>query len=344
MKNNNFSKVLTFGILPLLLLPACDLFKSNTGASLDETPAASGTRVSGAVIEFNGKPEITAQEFKDTIFLFMQAQPQLEQLLPILPREQIKQMFRQIAEGLRNEREIVKEVHALGLDNTAEYLKQEKQVMDAVKRDLAVRTYQNSILKEASISEADARKYYDENRAKPVFKRPPFMKSMGGVTAEIVTVNTEKEAKDLAEQAKSGNLDAAAKAAKKNVTKLDDVSFQTPNVDAALRNKLMTIKQFPTVDHVKGNDGKFYVFKAVKKTDEAFANFDEVKEQVKEVMSGERFNETLTQRIAQLNDKYKAEINDAVLDQIINEFLPTAAVPAESEETEAEEKPRAQQA
>lgn len=262
------------------------------------------------VVTIDGKPVITADEYNQSIELLAQAQPAFAQVLPFMSPEQQEPIYLQIAETLAAERVMQEAVKRSGADKTKEYQENARRVHESVDRDLAVRTFQNELAKQIVINDDEAREYYEMNKDKnQVFKRPPFA-TQGGVVARAVHVANEKEGNDLAQRAlKVKSLEAAARDTKKEVRDLGIVNTQSFAIDNALRAKISIMKKFPAIEVVRDSSGDFFVVEGIRREETGTASFDSVRDRVKEVMLGERFNDALMKKIDELKREYRVEVN-----------------------------------
>lgn len=334
----------------LVFLPGCkitDWFKEKFGCPQCVAPVAISTdtrtgdkKVSGeAVITLNGRPVITADDFEKSFQLLMQSQQGLMQVIPMMAADQRIQIFQQLAENMAGEQASYQAIKDQGIDKTPEYQENARMIHEAVDRDLAARTFQTELLKKVTITDADAKNYYEKNADKnPYFKRPPFVAGSLSVKAVAVTFDSEKEAQAFASKAKSGDFDTAARDIKKTIKNLGLVTAQT-DLDNAVKAKILAVKQTPQVEVVKGLDNKFYVVKMTEKQEPKLVPFDKVKDQVREVMLAERFQDLYTKEIEKLKKQYNITINQDYIKKLAARFEPQQATP--QEEQAAPAKPKA---
>lgn len=324
----------------LAFLPGCqvaDWFKEKFGCSscvTESMSTASGADKkidsSEVVISIGGNPVVSLDDFAMSMQLLMQSQQGLMQILPMMPEEQVAQLVQQIAENLAAERVAGEWVRRQGIDKTPEYQQNARMIHEAVDRDLAARTFQAEVSKKVSISDADAKAYYDKNKdSNPYFKRAPFVQGTVSARASSVACSSEKEAKDLVAKVKNNDLNAAALEMKKTVKDLGTVTAQS-DLDNAVKAKILGSKSAPAVEIVKGLDGKFYVVKVSSKQEPQAAPFDAVKESVKELMMAEKFQELFMQEIEKLKKEFGVTINQENLKKIVAGIKP--AQPAQVEE------------
>lgn len=259
------------------------------------------------IVTIGGKPSVTADDFHKSLQLLMQTQQALQQVLPFMAEDQQLQLFQQIAENLAAERVAAEWVHRQGLDKTPEYQETARMVHDAVDRDLAARTFQAELVKKIDITDAQAKKYYEENKDKnPYFKRPPFTSGSASAKASGIVFDSEKDAQDFLAKAKK-DFDAAAKENRKTIKDFGQVTAQS-DIDNALKAKILNGKA-PSVELIKGLDGKYYVVKIISKQEPQVAPFAEVNDKVKELMLSEKFQELFTKEIEKLKKEYGVTIN-----------------------------------
>lgn len=261
------------------------------------------------VVSFEGKPVVSGEDYERNFQQILQAQPALKDMLPYIPEEQQDQMFGQMAESMALEKLMLRWVKDSKLDQDAEYRRNAKRVHEAVDRDLALRAFENELLKEIVITDDEGKKFYDENKATDAaLQRPPFALAQGGVKAQGVEFANEKEAREFAIKAKVGDFAKLAKDAKKTPNDYGSVNQQS-FIDNNVKSKILEATKFPSVEVVKGTDGKFRVVKIAGKQEPKYADFEKVKDQIKQVLTGKKFNDLYTKKMAELKDKYKVEIN-----------------------------------
>jgi hypothetical protein len=302
------------------MLPACKPFEWGKGKGGCSCPheAEEELKLEGiepsalreTVVSIEGKPAVTGEDYERSFQIILENQPALKDMLPYIPEEQKDQMFGQLLEGMAMEKLMQRWVKDSGIENQPEYRRNAKRVHEAVDRDLALRAFENELLKEIKISDEEARRYYLENRTTdPMFQRPPFLIAPGGVKAKAIEVSNEKEARDLADKARKSSLAAAAKEIKKQVT---DYGLVNPHsfIDADVKSKILETTNFPSIEVIKGSDGKYRVVEVISKQEPKYAEPDaHVIEAAKQVLTSKRYSELSAQRLAELKDKYKLEVH-----------------------------------
>jgi hypothetical protein len=362
MNSRYLSKALL--VSSIALLPACsitDWFSKHTPCTDCDGKHTStiGAPVQAALpvqteldrevlVSFDNKPAVTAADYEKNIQLLSNVQPAFKDMLPFMPADQQDQIFEQIAENLATERIIQEWVKRGGIDKTPEYQENARQVYEAVNRDLAMRAFEQDIIRHITITDEDAQKYYEENKDKlPIFKRAPFVASLGGVRAQTVTAANEKEANDIADKARKSSLAAAAKEAKKTVDDLGLVTTQSTSLEPDVKVKVLAIKKFPDVIVVKSGKNQWKVIEATARQEPQQAPYDEVKDQVKQILLRDKFTDAYNKKMAELKSEFKVSVNKDYLKKRKRPTppeLPTQTAPAgeaQAPETVKPEEPQA---
>lgn len=224
-------------IMPVLLvLPACDWFASSQGKTKKVEKKVNSEESSQEVlITISGKPRVTVDDFQKSLSILKQAQPMLDQMIHVMPEDQQRLLYMQIADSLASQELVETYVQNQGWSETEEYKRNAQQMHEDLDRELASRELQQRLVKTISVTDSDAKKYYEKNKKTNQFlQRPPFM---------------TKPAKD-------------------------------------------------------GKSAEY-------------AQFDVVKDQVKEVVMGEKFQRSYMQKIEELKNKYSVDINKDYLESLI---------------------------
>ena len=179
------------------------------------------------------------------------------------------------------------------IDKSASYQEDLKRGTDLLQKQLALKYFSEEYPKIAKfdVTDAQARAWYDENKDKV----EPLILSRGGVSAQAVYFDNAEDAKTFYEKVKGNpaGFDATAKEQKLTVRSLKDVSEQSMDVDAAVREKLTKVKNFPSVELIKSNN-KTVVVKAISKEQPKYQPFETFRDKIKEQL---RMQELFTKGI-----------------------------------------------
>ena len=253
--------------------------------------------------------------YERMLAMIIETQPTLRDMLPYLPENQKEQIYAQLLETIALERIIMRAVEESGIRDREEYKKNARRVHESVDRDLAINAFQNELLKEVALSDEDMRNFYDANRSTDaLFQRPPFVTTMGGVKAEAFEVKSQKIARELADKARSSGFSAVARELKKKVEDYGLVTQQSM-IDRDIKEAIFKVTSFPKIEIVRASNGKYFVVSVKSKQETVYADFDAVKDAVKQVMTGKKFNELYQNRIAELKDKYQVVLHKEYLEK-----------------------------
>jgi hypothetical protein len=285
-----------------------------------EKSTSQANKDASVVVTAGGEAIVTEEDFKQSLDAIAQANPGMLEVLPMMPKEQQQQMYNQILESLvaqHLEKQYVKEQK---LDQTQDYKKNRKQLLEQVEQLLADNAFKNDILENVSVSEKDAQAYYDKNKAsEDQFQQPPFLKAQGGTKAHVVRVASKKAANDLAEQARqSGNLKQAAKDAGKKVDDLGVVTQESSEPSYEVVSKINEMKKLPNVVVVESDD-VYYVAKGLSKAKPEYAKFADVKDEVLQAVKNERFQKQYMEKLESLKKKYDVSVNQAFVNSLMNQ-------------------------
>jgi hypothetical protein len=160
-------------VASLAVLPGCDSFKSCSSCST-HTNAGSGE----VVITLGGSPLIKSENFEKKLAMIYQARQGIEAFIANMPEEEQLKVYEQIANGLVAEQLILDYVKKNKLDQAADYRELADQAHRQLEVDLALRAFQNALVKEVQdkITDEEAAKFYADHREKmPIFQQAPFL-------------------------------------------------------------------------------------------------------------------------------------------------------------------------
>lgn len=301
---------LPIAISSLLFLANCDMFKSNDkkpeGATTPQTAAkASETAKTGVgeiLLYIGDKAAVTANEFEEYMESVMEAQPQFKQLMAFMPDAEYE-LFNQ----MKGELAIQSWVESNKIDQRADYKKEREGALKLLDRQLAQKYFQQEY--PVKVTESDARKFYDENKD----KYRELMVSPGGVNAEAVFFEKEDLANAFATKVKEAGVDFA-KTAKDQSLKLKEfkqVTSESFDVEAPVRDKIIAMKKFPSIDTIKVKTG-VWVVKAKNKDERKYVPFDQVKEGLMNHLKTQRI---FTDELDKLKEKFNFKENKDYFDR-----------------------------
>jgi len=340
MQKQQYS-LLVIALASLVMLPQCEWLESKKSAepagatgvetqastaavTAARTPAGAGKGVDGEVLitMYDAKvPKATANDFKEYIDEFLEAQPQYKQVFEMMPGAE-----EQIFDGLKNELVLAEWVEKNGISKKPEYLKDEEKIKKFGRRSLNVKYFQEAY--PVKVTDADVRTYYDENKS----SIPQLMLAAGGVTAQGVMFEDKAAAQTFYDKVKDTktNFEAVAKESNLSVKDFGEVNNQSFNVDGVIRKKLLDFKKFPSVELVEINEKSFAVIKATGKKEPQYVPFEDVKSGIENMLKQQKIAEALNKELDKLAQEYKVVVNKDFFDRKKKAAMPKASEPEEA--------------
>jgi peptidyl-prolyl cis-trans isomerase C len=248
--------------------------------------------------EVNGTV-ITTQDFKNEV----------DKLPPYLkPMVQSTEGKKELLDSMVVREIILEQAKKEGVDKSKEVAER----LEDLRKRLIVETYlKKKVEEEAQISDAELKKFYDENKEK--------FKSGEQVKASHILVKTEKEAQDILAQLKSGASfeDLAKKhSADSTAAKGGDLGWfsrgaMVPEFDKAV----FSMKEGETSGIIKTQFG-YHIIKVTGKRPAGIRTFDEVKEQIKTTLLPAKQQEIFQKMKDDLKKSAKVSIKEDVLNSL----------------------------
>ena len=220
-----------------------------------------------------------------------------------------------------------------GLDKKPEI---EEKLQDLRKRLIVEAFLKKKVETEIQVSDADMQKFYEQNKDK--FNTGEQMK------ASHILVKTEKEAKDILAQIKSGgNFEELAKknSADSSAAKGGDLGwFGKGSMVPAFEKAALALKEGQVSDIVKSDFG-FHIIKLTGKRPAGVRPFEEVKEQIKGAIMPTKQQEVFQKIKEELKKAAKINVKEDVLNSMGSkkeEAKPSEQKPAEAAKPAAPEK------
>lgn len=329
MKKNqiyNSHTVQQVALASLLCLPGCSLLESFLGNS-EERARAQKVAVEERAMEamtqgisvlpeeeltgeplitMEGTPIVTMNSLQSEKEKLLDANPQLKQMLDYMDPAQLD---RNLAEGLMNQVIVDRYIGEQGIDQLPDYKKELRDGIKAVERMVNTKFFTQSF--DVNISDADVRAFYDANKD----AMPHLIISRGGVRAMGVPCANEQEARTFADvvKAQKNDLQKAAEmqGKKDQVRDFMTVTQQSFGIEPELKNKIMALSSFPSVNVVTLQDGSAWVVLAQSKEASQYRPYDEVKADLKDYLEKEdrakRFDDEMSKLKARYNVVMKEE-------------------------------------
>lgn len=280
-----------FSVLGLLLFAGCDWFSKSdrTGSS----------HRSDVLLEINGKPVLTVQEYEDQLDMARKANAQIDMLLQMMPNAEKDIIFR----GMTTAKLMQAWAEKNGVDKTEEFQKQRKQLHEAMDSQLFMKHFDDA--HPVQVSDADVAKYYEEK--KDVI--PALTLTPGGVDISFVRFEDKNKAEQFLTKVKDVKKAAAFKtmATESKQTPGSAVINEKAAFADAIKNAVLEIKKFPSVKMIKVSDGAYWVVLATGKTETVYRDLKnpEIQQGLKKMLSDELKGQQLESILEQL----KSELN-----------------------------------
>lgn len=308
MSKCKFLSVMLLAIT-IVAIPGCKWFeKAKEGSQCSSCPSEGKVEHkdgSVALISIEGKPALTAKEFEDFINKAVEGNEQAKLWMQFVPdfKEQVfKSKVRSTVMGEWAKRN--------GVRNSKEYREKERIILDSIRDSLDLEEFVKR--NDADVSDADAEKYYEENKAQD----PRIMLSPEGVKALGVSFKSQAEANEFAENVKKNRsaLEKLAKDKKLSVTQFGVVNDESV-IDSKIKEKVNAAKSFPTVLVVRDEKGKFWVVLAQAKEKAQFRPFEQVKDLIKKLLKPKKLEEIIEKEVAKLEKEYNVTYDKSYFEE-----------------------------
>jgi len=318
--------------LLLTVLPGCpimDWFKEQFGSqnpraekqqdtSSDQRQSAAHNNEGQAVVYSTEGVAVSQEQFQQHLDAMKESQPEMEQVLAFTPAEKQKEIYKQIADMMANQYVLVKYVENERLTETEEYQRNYRMLEDQMRKTLASQMFQNRIMQDVqqNISDSEARQYYEQNKVNMSYFQPDaFIKENGGVKASVLKADNQEQAQKIADQARQSDLKQAAREFDKSgAVQSETFNQQTTEPSREVVNKVIRMQNgdLPKVDTVGS-----YVVYASNVVNPTYADFENVKESIKNYMINESAQQYYSQKIQELRETYDVQTNTEAIDALV---------------------------
>lgn len=304
--------VLAFSIV---LLPGCDFLKKGTTSQpKDEkkaaapAPAKPTAQANGRTLcTINGSPVIGEDDFKKNVNQMLQSNPYFKGAgADILPMAIKRKLF----DELVKQELIIADASARNLYTDPDFIKAYENMVDLVKRSLAVQFFEKRIYDKIDVSDSEVSKHYADNKQR-------FVKAAGGILVNGAKFSSEAQAKQFLAKAEKEpkNFEKLAQAEKgctlKNFGRVSKESAGIGGslVPAPIKEAALSKTSFPAVEQVSVGK-EIWVIAAQDKQDTVFFDLEEIKPQIQGMIKNNKFREELDKEIKQLKDTMTVNINE----------------------------------
>jgi peptidyl-prolyl cis-trans isomerase C len=292
-----------------VVLTGCGPSAKTQPVTAETAKPAAPAKKDGKVVAEIGSEKITLEEINEMI---KQIPEQYQSMA-----EANKGMF---VDSVVNQKLLYSEASKLNLDKEAAV---QKQIEEARKEIIIKEFLRKEVEDKVAVSDEDAKKYYDANKDK--------FKDGEKVKVFHILVETEAEANDILAKL-NGGADFAALAKEKS-----KCPSKEKGGELGLISRGQTVPEFENAAFalqpgqlsavVKSQFG-YHIIKITEKQPEKVLSFDEVKDQLKQMLLADKQKERFELILKDLKDKNKVVIYKDLLMPPVTENKPIEAAPA----------------
>ena len=215
------------------------------------------------------------------------------------------QVQRRVAEQLASQSVIENWGDDTGIHSNPEFKQMLADAHKEMDRLLVVQFFEKQVLEGVEVSAKEVRDEYNTNKAR-------YVKTPGGTNATGARFATADAAQAFLAKVK-GNVDQLQALAEKEkgatFRDFGSVTEQSFNVPEKVRTALGGATNFPTAQVVE--DGKtFWVVAATEKVEAEFLAFDEIRDQLDQMLRSQKFQEAVNSRLDELKTQFPIELNE----------------------------------
>ena len=311
-RRNLFGVIVLSGFLGLSIL-GCDIIESikenftkskskeATKASDVETPKAETKQSTSSPLAPNvlarvGNWSITLEEFNDRLAALKEVVPDYD-----ITNFEAKKL---VLEELIRQQLLVMDAQRSGLDK-------QKDIAEAVeefRRTLIVREIAKKLTENITVSEEEAKAFYEEQKDKLV--EPPQYR-----ISEIVVDSQIKANEILVDLLKGANFADMAKLHSKGPTadKGGDLGFIRDVPFPQMADEVLALEEGGVSPVMKSPDGRFYIVRVDEKKEGKQLEFDDIKEQIIQNRTLFKQQQAILKYIDEIKSQVKVETNESLL-------------------------------
>jgi hypothetical protein len=269
-----FSLALTFS--GLFLLTGCAWWPfSNNKSSSSSVP-------SDVLLSIDGKPALTVSEYEEQLEMARKANPQIDMLLQMMPNAEKEYIFR----GMMTAKLMKAWAQKQGIDKTDDFKKQQKQLHEAMDLNLYMKHFDDA--HPVQVSDSDLSKFYEEKKD----LIPALTLSPGGVEISFVRF----EGKNAADAFLAKSKDVRKATSFKTLADEGKHQVNSAVINAkspfseTLKNAVLDVKKFPSVQMIKEGDHAYWVVLATGKSDTKYRDLKtpEINQGLRKMLADER--------------------------------------------------------
>jgi len=324
MKSNNRQLAISAMFLVSgLFFTGCGWFKK----SIDSTSSSTGS--SDVLMTIDGKPVLTVQEYEEQLDMARKANPQIEMFLQMMPNAEKEFVFR----GMATARLMKAWAEKQGIDKTPEFQKQRQHLHEAMDLQLYMKHFDEA--HPVNVTDQDVAQYYEEK--KDVI--PGLAITQQGVETSYVRFESKDKAEKFFDKVKDvKKVDAFKSIAEEHKHQVGQslINSKSPLADA-IKNAVVDIKKFPSVQMINAGEGSYWVLFASKKSEAKYHDLKspQVQQGLRKMIADERKEKQLEAMVEKLKNDMNVEENSKYFED--KEAKKRAALDDKSEEAADDE-------
>ena len=289
-------------LLSLVALSGC--WKGDSCCSkTEEVSAIASDDDSTVLLSIGDSAKITVNSLDADLNELAEMDQQAKMMLTFDPEGTKERMFKE------QKRMAVVEEWAVrnGVREDAEYKKKQSRIISHVQKQLDFEQFLKE--HEVDVTDADVRKYYDENKDQDY----RIVVSQAGVKTQAVEFDTKEAADKFAEELKKAGAKDIEKLAKgkklfaRSFGNINDSSY----ADKEIKDAVLKLKKFPTVVVIGINDKKkYWVVAALAKEKAKYQDFDKIKDSLKQAIKPKKIGEMLEVKLPEYSAEFKVVENE----------------------------------
>ena len=298
-------------ILPILFLPGCkalDWIKEKLGMSTPQATYVDTEKKtinevqdgSEVLVTVNDQPRITRDMLREELEQLLQENPQLQQLLAVMP-----DMEKNLLKGMVSQLVVDEWAVKNNIGTQEEFKKEFERMVKQIKRMLNAKFFNKE--HPAQVTAEEVKAFYNEHKD----MIPDLIVSRGGVNAVALQFDNKDDASAFLQKAKSGKLEQVASQDGKSdqLREFSGVSQYSRDVPTAIRQVLIEMKSFPSTELVE-SDGSFWVVQGTSKQETKYAPFSDVKEALRPAVEERKQAEHMEKVIDGYKGQFGVEVNE----------------------------------
>lgn len=156
---NNKKNIILSLLIGLLVLPGCDWFKTKHSCCSSSHAIESSTGTGETLFSIKGRAVITSGDLEGYIDQIMSESPQVRDLLDAIPDAKYN-----LFTGLVGEELLLEWARENHIQEKSEYKKDYALALRMLERQIAQKYFQEYLMKKITVSEKEARDYYEANK------------------------------------------------------------------------------------------------------------------------------------------------------------------------------------